>query len=102
MEITDEMKEELKEFDCVDCSENTSRWFLAEYYMVDFDLWNSVMGSQNTGMLCIGCLEARIGRELTSADFIEAPINYGIFGASDRLKDRLGARFTESKNWFEV
>jgi len=99
METISELKEYLKEFDCVDCGENTHRLFLREYYMIDFDLWNSVMVSQNTGMLCIGCLETRLGRKLTTDDFIEAPINYGFFGASERMKDRLGPRFTASENW---
>lgn len=85
-------EETFKEFDCVDCSVNTHA--INEYYMVQFDLWNSVMVSQNTGMLCIGCLEDRLGRTLTTEDFIEAPINYGCFGWSDRMKDRLGPKFT--------
>lgn len=94
MENKDKVEEDWSEFNCVDCSVNTH--FIDEYYMVDFDLWNSVMGSQNTGMLCIGCLEDRIGRKLTTEDFIDAPINYGCFGWSERMRDRLGPRFTES------
>lgn len=83
----------MKEFECVDCSVNTSS--IDEYYMVQFDLWNSVMVHQNSGMLCIGCLEDRIGRKLTPEDFIDAPINYGCFGMSERFKDRAGPQFTQ-------
>jgi hypothetical protein len=89
--ISEEEKEYFKEFECIDCSVNTH--FIREYYMVQFDLWYSVA---NEGMLCIGCLEDRLGRNLTPEDFIDAPINYGIFGFSDRMKDRLGERFTNA------
>jgi hypothetical protein len=92
MKNKNEVEDKFKEFECVDCSVNTHT--IREYYMVQFDLWNSVMVSQNTGMLCIGCLEDRIGRTLTTEDFIEAPINYGMFGWSDRMRNRLGSKFT--------
>lgn len=90
----EEDKDNWKEFECVDCEVNTH--FINEYYMVQFELWNSVTIHQNSGMLCIGCLEDRLGRELTTEDFIEAPINYGCFGWSERMKNRLGTKFTES------
>lgn len=42
------------------------------------------------GMLCIGCLEARLGGKLTADDFTDAPINSGyIFHQSARLQERL-------------
>lgn len=93
MENKNEVEDKFKDFECVDCTINTH--YINEYYMVQFELWNSVMVHQNSGMLCIGCLEDRLGRTLTTNDFIEAPINYGIFGWSDRMRDRLGPKFTE-------
>jgi hypothetical protein len=51
---------------CDDCSVNT--WW--EFYAVKHELWPS-----DANMLCIGCLEARIGRLLTANDFPELPIN---------------------------
>jgi hypothetical protein len=39
--------------------------------------------------LCIGCLEARIGRRLSPADFTNVPLN-GLPDNSARLKDRIG------------
>jgi hypothetical protein len=40
--------------------------------------------------LCVGCLETRLGRMLTHADFTDAPVNtYSKRGASARLRDRL-------------
>jgi hypothetical protein len=43
------------------------------------------------GMLCIGCLEKRLNRELNRYDFILAPINEIYDGSkkSNRLIDRL-------------
>lgn len=95
MENLNENEQKWQEmFRCLDCSVNTNK--IREYYMVEFKLWYSVAGK---GMLCVGCLEERLGRFLTPEDFIEAPINYGIFGSSERLQDRLGDRFTKSPNW---
>lgn len=44
-----------------------------------------------TRYLCIGCVEARIGRRLTAADFDwDVPLTYmRLFQRSDRLLDRL-------------
>ncbi|QFG12256.1 Hypothetical Protein OBI_RACECAR_152 [Arthrobacter phage Racecar] len=85
-------EDNFKEFECMDCPVNTH--YIHEYYMVQFDLWYSVVPS-GEGMLCIGCLEDRLGRELTTEDFIEAPVNYGIFGMSDRFRARAGKKFTD-------
>jgi hypothetical protein len=50
--------------------------------------WHEVDGQQ---ILCIECLEARIGRPLVAYDFTDAPINdpNDVDGKSDRLLDRL-------------
>lgn len=74
---------------CIDCTQ----WTCAEYYMVAFDLWEQAVPEQD-GMICIGCLEKRVGRQLTPEDFIAAPINGPGFGdaRSSRLQDRLGPR----------
>jgi hypothetical protein len=75
-------------FLCVDCGQSTDT--LDEYYMVDDGLWQTAMPGRR-GMLCIGCLEARIGRTLTSADFTGADVNTAAYGPkSVRLLDRLG------------
>lgn len=73
MSDMEKVKEEdkFKEFDCRDCGTNTLS--INEYYMVQFDLWNSVMVHIDSGTLCLGCLETRLGRTLTSEDFIDAP-----------------------------
>jgi hypothetical protein len=63
------------EFLCIDCGCDTvkRRRGRNEYYMVRDDVWTSAR--MQDGMLCIGCLEARLGRRLMAHDFIDAPIN---------------------------
>jgi hypothetical protein len=53
--------------------------------------WQSRAGN---GQLCIRCLERRLGRALTAADFTAAPINAfaHAFLKSKRLLDRLNGR----------
>jgi hypothetical protein len=53
-----------------------------EWYSVWDYLWQEAgMQLENemlwsSGFLCIGCLEKRLGRELTAEDFVDAPINH--------------------------
>lgn len=82
------MSESLPGFDCVDCKVNTAA--NDEYYMVHSHVWKQTGLGPHGGMLCIGCLEERIGRKLTSADFTDAPINHGIFRLSE-LKNRINS-----------
>lgn len=75
-------------FDCVDCGINTCD--TDEYYMVHDHLWTSVGMAPDGGMLCIGCLEQRLSRKLTAADFSAAPINHANWNLhSARLNERL-------------
>jgi len=70
---------------CLDCEQDTQE--MREYYMVQDDLWKTVNPDVD-GMLCVGCLETRLGRTLTPADFTEAPCNTE-FPHSPRLQARL-------------
>lgn len=71
---------------CMDCGQGT----LGEDYMVHRSLWTKYVGDRAQGFLCIGCLEARMGRELWSGDFIHWPINnVDEHPRTDRLRDRL-------------
>jgi hypothetical protein len=76
-------------FECVDCAANTMHD--GEYYMITDKAWASTGMKPDGGMLCIGCVEARISRKLTAEDFPNYPINtvfmYG--KRSARLQDRL-------------
>lgn len=73
-------------FLCLDCGKDTGK--MREYYFVHTELWLSAVGSKN-GMLCVGCLETRIGRKLKKADFADVFINRLNYGHSMRLLDRL-------------
>lgn len=59
-------------FLCLDCGRDTGK--MREHYFVHTDTWLSVVGSKS-GMLCIKCLEERLGRELNSSDFTDCTIN---------------------------
>lgn len=56
----------------MDCGVDTGK--IHEYYFIHTALWLSVV-TNITGMLCIGCLETRLGRELQPSDFTSAHIN---------------------------
>jgi hypothetical protein len=59
--------------------------------MVHDEIWYSAITVMDKGhMLCIGCLEQRLGRLLTKDDFTDAPVNSIWMGVgSTRLKNRL-------------
>jgi hypothetical protein len=69
---------------CRDCGQDTcpctgkpgcrhaAKW---EHYMVHDSVWEMTGLASEDGYLCIGCLETRLGRSLTAADFTAAPIN---------------------------
>lgn len=75
-------------FICRDCGDNTHE--IDEYYMVNDEVWEASGMGPHDGMLCIGCLEKRIGRRLNRTDFTDAPVN-SIFVYSPRLTERLHA-----------
>jgi Protein of unknown function len=57
---------------CLDCSKDTSD----EYYGVHNYIWRrAVDRSQRHGMLCLSCLERRLGRFLRPEDFKSVPVN---------------------------
>jgi hypothetical protein len=60
-------------FDCIDCGLNTI--VIHEYYVVHDELWLSSGMKLDNGMLCIMCLERRIGRKLNCNDFMKMPLN---------------------------
>jgi len=76
-------------FRCADCNVDTLE--IQEFYMVHHDLWKSAMAGRR--LLCIGCLETRIGRRIIADDFLPVPANLSD-KQSARLSDRL-AGFAE-------
>jgi hypothetical protein len=77
----------MSDWNCAGCGENTE----LEYYMVHDQMWVSYGVGQ--AMLCIGCLEARLERQLNADDFTDCILNTVDMGweKSERLKDRLCA-----------
>jgi hypothetical protein len=58
--------------------------------MVDDGVWEvATEDFGGHGMLCIGCLEARLGGKLVASDFPDYPINTGFFPQSARLRNHL-------------
>lgn len=76
---------------CIDCGVDTAE--IREYYMIRSEVWLGAGMKHDhepgDGMLCIGCLENRIGRRLVASDFPDYPINRGAFRQSDRLRNRM-------------
>ena len=79
-------------FLCVGCGFDTHRG--AEYFMVRHDIWHLTGLDVGDVMLCVGCVEARIGRTLEPADFLDVDLNYDpAVPRSPRLQERLGLWF---------
>jgi hypothetical protein len=85
---------------CLDCQVDTLPVTTerAEWYVVTDEVWEAAGMARFDGCLCIGCLEGRLGRELTADDFSDAPLNdlsrtdmprYAFSYRTPRLVDRL-------------
>lgn len=60
-----------KHWQCKDCGKDCSIDD-KDYYMVTFELWEKYgVGSE---MLCMNCMEERIGHKLTKNDILKCPI----------------------------
>jgi hypothetical protein len=57
---------------CMDCSVDTLA--AGEYYALKDQLWRRI-NPLVIGMLCLSCVEDRLGRSLWSGDFARAPVN---------------------------
>ncbi len=75
---------------CADCQMDT--FALHEYYMVHHAVWRAagMTRGRRRAFLCIGCLERRLGRELTAADFLPCRLNEA--NARGAGSERLAAR----------
>jgi hypothetical protein len=80
-------KKSRKKFLCLDCGVDTGK--LSEHYMLIDATWK-LTGLGKIGMLCIGCLELRIGRMLKATDFNSSYLNNPRTGSiSVRLLSRM-------------
>lgn len=71
----------------MDCGVDTGK--IGDHYMLEDAVWYSVCDSDR-GMLCINCIEQRLGRRLNPTDFNSSYVNTLGFGIkSVALVDRL-------------
>lgn len=65
-----------EETPCNDCGRDTLPFDRrSEWYVVSDTVWQEAGMKPAGGYLCIGCLEARLGRQLTPEDFPDVPVN---------------------------
>lgn len=79
---------------CVDCKVNCFE--INEYYMVTDACWERAGMTPNGGMLCIGCLEGRLGKRLQPRNFSECVLNWRNVFAPDTVSQRLLVRYLGS------
>jgi hypothetical protein len=85
---------------CADCGLGTVR--LGEWYMVRDDVWEQAWRGRRKPwqvlpgqqVLCISCLEKRLGRTLMACDFTDASVNDPNKG---NISQRMGARLTSTE-----
>lgn len=83
------MSNSRKKWLCLDCGIDTGK--IHEHYFINTNLWLRMVGSK-TGMLCVGCLEKRMGRKLKKSDFPSVHINNPkLYPVSARLLERLSS-----------
>jgi hypothetical protein len=81
------MSNSRRKFLCLDCRVDTGK--IREHYMLVDDVWFSIHGS-NLGMICIGCIENRLGRQLCPQDFNSSHVNNPkLYDMSARLLSRI-------------
>jgi hypothetical protein len=85
-------KRDAGRFICLDCQNDVLR--AGEYYMLRDLVWLAA-NPRRQGMLCIGCVEKRLGRRLAPEDFQGAPLDHHLINGlalSKRLMRELAAR----------
>lgn len=76
---------------CVDCGVDTVK--INEYYMSTDAIWKRAGMHKYGGMLCIGCLEKRVGHMLKSSNFKECPLNWRNVLYPEMSSERLLSRY---------
>jgi hypothetical protein len=73
---------------CMDCAKDTDS--AQEFYALRDDLWRMIVRRpRRGGMLCLNCVERRLGRPLHRLDFKPVPVNAGQAAVCQALADRL-------------
>lgn len=85
--VTDRTREsDAQRFLCMDCQMDTNQ--AQQYYMLKMSVWYRI-NQEIDGMLCIECVEKRLGRKLVASDFTNAPVNASQAEFCKILADRL-------------
>src|SRR3954454_12328651 len=72
---------------CTDC--HVCCYEIGEFpFALEDGVWLSTCPSDPEVVLCVGCVERRLGRELEMVDFADNPATY-LSGQSERLRNRL-------------
>jgi hypothetical protein len=71
---------------CLDCGTDTTE--IGEYYMLENEVWLEANPADD-GMLCVGCVEKRLGRRLAPDDFMPLEMNHKSEWRSQRLRSRV-------------
>ena len=69
---------DMSRFNCVDCGVNTAEKVsgkMNNYYMTTKEVWDFATNSNRKVMLCIPCLEKRLGRKLSGSDLHICEVN---------------------------
>jgi hypothetical protein len=75
---------------CLDCGMNTGP--TQEYFMLRHELWRRLVARRDRGgMLCLRCVELRLGRGLCGRDFLQIPANVTQARVCEALAQRLAA-----------
>lgn len=80
-------------FACQDCMTGTAEE--SDYYMVHAHVWRQAH-PKHLGMLCLPCLQQRLGRRLKLNDFTDAPINLWSRRVIEFCADDVSAATTEN------
>jgi len=75
---------------CIDCGINTGP--TQEYFMLRHDIWRRLVARRERGgMLCLRCVELRLGRGLCGGDFLQVAVNARQARVCGALAQRLAA-----------
>ena len=86
---------------CHDCEVEILGEKNVEMYHVRAEIWTEA-GLPDNEFLCIACLELRLQRQLTRADFSEFPVNIKPAPhTSQRLLDRLGVKQEDGHEYWK-
>lgn len=77
-------------FRCQDCNVDTIE--IKEYYMVSDACWRRSGMQCFGGILCIGCLETRLGKKLKAINFKDCALNWRNLTIPDMASTRLLSR----------